>query len=249
MRRSTYSGEQRNFLSLLGGFELRVQGRIVVVPVAVQRLLALLVIKGRAQHRSTVATTLWLDTSEDHAARNLRTTLWRARKLDEDLVEANGSYLTVHQALNVDVDSAVRRAAQLLEPVTSLDENSAAVSDFAGINVLGGELLPDWPEDWVMIERERLRQLRMHALEALCERLTAARRYAHAVEAGLAAVAMEPLRESADRVLIETYLREGNLCEALRHYDGYRELLHEELGVKPSSALTNLIELGQLACR
>ena len=41
---------------------------------------------------------------------------------------------------------------------------------------LYGELLPSWYDDWVLLERERLRQLRMHAWEALSEKLVRAGR-------------------------------------------------------------------------
>ena len=40
-----------------------------------------------------------------------------------------------------------------------------------------GELLPDWYDDWVLLERERFRQLRLHALDALCDDLTRAGRH------------------------------------------------------------------------
>ena len=81
-----------------------------------------------------------------------------------------------------------------------------------GLDLLcrAGELLPHWYDDWVVIERERFRQLRLHALDALCESLAAAGRYAAAVEAGRASVAAEPLRESAHRLLIQAHLAEGN---------------------------------------
>jgi hypothetical protein len=36
-----------------------------------------------------------------------------------------------------------------------------------------GELLPDWQDDWLIVDRERLRQLRLHALERLAEGWTA----------------------------------------------------------------------------
>ncbi len=65
--------------------------------------------------------------------------------------------------------------------------------------VLAVDVLPDWYEDWVMFERECHRQLRLHALEALCEQLAAADRTDEALEAGLTAVAGEPLRESGYR--------------------------------------------------
>src|SRR5437867_4028183 len=68
--------------------------------------------------------------------------------------------------------------------------------------LLHEDLLPDWYDDWVALERERLRQLRVHALEQLCDRLLVAERFGEATEAALAASRTEPLRESPQRLLI-----------------------------------------------
>jgi DNA-binding SARP family transcriptional activator len=103
------------------------------------------------------------------------------------------------------------------------------------------DLLPDWYDDWVILERERYRQLRLHALEALSRLLADRDRYAEAIDVGLAAVACEPLRESAHRVLIRTHLAEGNVAEAARQYRSYRRMLQEELGVEPSEELGRLV--------
>ena len=88
----------------------------------------------------------------------------------------------------------------------------------------------------MLLERERVRQLRMHALEALAEKLAAAGRYGEAVQAAYAAVVAEPLRESAHRAVVRVHLVEGNVAEAVRAYDSFRTMLAEELGVAPSSA-------------
>ncbi|HEY6203669.1 MAG TPA: bacterial transcriptional activator domain-containing protein [Candidatus Limnocylindria bacterium] len=80
----------------------------------------------------------------------------------------------------------------------------------------GGELLADWCDEWVLLERERLRQLRLHALEVLTQRLVTVGRYADAMEVALAALRSEPLRESAHRAVISVHLAEGNRSEALR---------------------------------
>jgi DNA-binding SARP family transcriptional activator len=93
----------------------------------------------------------------------------------------------------------------------------------------------------VVVERERFRQLRLHGLESLCGRLTKSRIFAAAVEAGLAAVAAERLRESGQRVLIEAHLAEGNTVEALRQYRRFRALLRAELGLEPSPDLALLV--------
>ncbi len=105
----------------------------------------------------------------------------------------------------------------------------------------GADLLPYWDEDWVLLERERFRQARLHALEHHSERLLGQQRYGEALQAALGALAGEPLRESAHRLLIEVHLAEGNAAEALRQYHQYRELLRSELGIAPSSGLRQLV--------
>jgi hypothetical protein len=66
--------------------------------------------------------------------------------------------------------------ARVLDPSQDLD-------DVARVNeeVLSVDLLPDWTEDWVLMERERYHQLRLRALEALCRRLTLKGRCGQAV--------------------------------------------------------------------
>ena len=100
------------------------------------------------------------------------------------------------------------------------------------------DLLPGWSEDWVIFEREHIRQRLLHALEALSRHLVAVGRCADAVNAAMWAVGAGPLRESAIRVLIEAHLAEGNLVEARRVYQAYRDTVRRELGVEPGRHLT-----------
>jgi DNA-binding SARP family transcriptional activator len=108
-------------------------------------------------------------------------------------------------------------------------------------DALRGDLLPGWYDDWVLLERERLRQLRMHALEAVARRLGEAGRYGDALQAAYAAMRAEPLRESAHRIVIRLHLAEGNVCEARRAYEQFRVLLADELGVQPSEQMARLV--------
>ena len=59
---------------------------------------------------------------------------------------------------------------------------------------------------------------------------------------GLPPVSAEPLRESAQRVLVKAYLAEGNTCDAVRQYGRYRSLLRDELGREPSSRIKGLVD-------
>nr|WP_308355048.1 bacterial transcriptional activator domain-containing protein [Streptomyces sp. MUM 203J] len=104
-----------------------------------------------------------------------------------------------------------------------------------------GELLPGWDEDWVLLERERLRQLRLHALDALAHSLVREGRHALALETALTSVRTEPLRESAHRAVVAAHLAEGNVHEAVSHYVAFQHLLDEELGVPPSALFARLL--------
>jgi DNA-binding SARP family transcriptional activator len=105
-----------------------------------------------------------------------------------------------------------------------------------------GELLPGWYDDWVLFERERVRQLHLHILEAVAEALSASGRFGVALEAGLRAVQVDPLRESAHRLVMEIHLAEGNIWEALRRYEECSRLLWKELRVAPSGRMRELVQ-------
>ena len=80
----------------------------------------------------------------------------------------------------------------------------------------------------------RYRELRVHALERLCERLTLDGEYASAVECGMLAVEAEPLRESAHRALMRTFVAEGNPVKAMAQFHELEDRLRDELSVEPS---------------
>jgi DNA-binding SARP family transcriptional activator len=67
-------------------------------------------------------------------------------------------------------------------------------------------------------------------------------RHCEALEAAYAAVRAEPLRESAHRTVVRVHLAQGNLAEALRAYEFFRTLVHEELGVPPTEQMTRLVQ-------
>jgi hypothetical protein len=65
----------------------------------------------------------------------------------------------------------------------------------------------------------------------------------------LAAVEVEPLRESAQRVLFEAHIGEANWVEARRGFLTYCSLVRRELGVEPSAELAALVGLGLSSAR
>jgi DNA-binding SARP family transcriptional activator len=228
-------------LSLLRGFELFDGDRLVRVPVSAQRLIAFLALHDRPLQRLYVAGSLWLDSTQEHANANLRTALWRLRRPGCPVVSATATELSLAPNVAVDVHETEGAAQRALA-------HKGAPSDLERLCV-AGELLPGWYEDWLLIERERLRQLRVHALECLCDDLAAKMEFAAATAAGVSAVAAEPLRESAHRVLIRAHLAEGNAAEAIRQYRIYRTLLRTQLGIEPSRQLRELMRSLRLSPR
>jgi DNA-binding SARP family transcriptional activator len=219
-------------LHLLDGFQLVSGTREVELPMSAQRLLAFLAIHPRPLNRSYVAASLWLDTPEERAAANLRSALWRTRQSGKPLIRTLGVQLALATEVRVDLAEATTLARTLLEGREWSDGERP---------YLAMDLLPDWYDEWLDVEREQFRQLRLHALERLADDLTHRGEYGLALEAGLTAVAAEPLRETAQRVVIKAYLAEGNIGEAVRQYEWFRELCQHRLAVQPSPALARLV--------
>ena len=226
-------------LSLLGGFDLSCCGGSVRLSPSGQRVLAFLALhRHRSVPRAVLAERLWAYTDPRHAGASLRSALWRMPRLhDRPLVLAGATAVELAPHVRVDLWESEDRAQALTdEPVEQGTLGDQCVRD-----ALGRDLLPEWAEDWLLVEQESFRQLRLHALEALSAGLRSAARYPAALLAALTAVRAEPLRESAHRQVIEVHLAEGNAAEALRQYQLYRRLLADELGLGPSPALRRLV--------
>ncbi|MCK9487709.1 MAG: SARP family transcriptional regulator [Dehalococcoidia bacterium] len=229
-------------LSVLGRFDLRRKEGETLLPALTgeaQRLLALLALRGRLVSRASVAGTLWPESSEQHAYASLRSALSRLSALGQDAVVITDNDLELSMSVRVDLDDARGLAHRLLEPTP--DTPQAADLRAEAIRVLSLECLPDWYDDWVLLEAEEWRQLRLHALAALALVLTETHRFGHAITAALAAIRADPLRESAWATLIRVHLAEGNQSEAFRAFAQYREVILQELEVEPTPALRALL--------
>ncbi len=222
-------------LCLLDDFQFRIDDRVVSLPIPIQRLLAYLAVQQRPVSRSAAAGRLWLDASERRASGSLRSALWRLGREDIQPVVATPTHLSLCPAVAVDLHAALAVASSLT------DHPGTFRFDPGTTRLLSKDLLPDWYDEWLFVERERFRQIRLHALEALCERLTSIGYFALAIESGLAAVAAEPLRESAHRALIKAHLAEGNRSEALRQYRRLCDLLRTDLTADPPEDVTRLV--------
>ncbi|MEV0321425.1 BTAD domain-containing putative transcriptional regulator [Streptomyces sp. NPDC050658] len=225
-------------LRLLGGFRLGRAERRGFAPVDVtasgQQLIALLALRGPAT-RSSLAGTLWPDVTEERARACLRTAIWRLNGASSVIFDARSGLLALAERVRVDVEDFTVTARHIL--AAPAEGTGAACTSLLTM----GELLPGWHQDWVVFERERLHQLRLHALEALSARLVDQEQYAPALEAALESTRIDPLRESAHRAVVKVHLAENNLAEAVRHFKAFRGLLRRELGIEPSGQFFTMV--------
>ncbi|SDS83634.1 DNA-binding transcriptional activator of the SARP family [Friedmanniella luteola] len=198
-----------------------------------QRLLALLALRPRLQRRK-VAAALWPEVSEERAAGNLRTLLWRLQSLRSELLCLDDQTIGLSDNVCVDVHELEHLQSRLISSPASAPPLARLAE------LLGRELLPGWSEDWVIFERERLRQRDLHLWERLADWQLHHDQCWDALEMALSIVEREPLRESAHRLVIKVHLQEGNASEAMRAYAQYCAMAQRELGIGPSSELRAL---------
>lgn len=226
-------------VSVLGTFQFWVADHLLpTLPGGSQRLLAFLALRERAVTRFAAAGTLWPDATESHASSSLRSALSRLESVTRHAVVATSIDVSFADDVVVDVRSSRAIAHRLIDRDGVLRPLDLSTDSIAALST---DLLPDWYDDWVVIESEDWRQLRLHALEALSSRLTDERRPGEAIQAALAVVSTEPLRESGQAALVRAHLAEGNQSEALRVYRRYATHLHHELGIEPTKGLQSLV--------
>jgi DNA-binding SARP family transcriptional activator len=223
-------------LRLIGGPVVVIGGRTVDLPEGGKRLLAFVALHGGHVDRQYAAGTLWPFGTDARAAGNLRSALWRLNEDGVRLLAADRHNLVLRENVLVDVQLVTEWSQRLVAgTATGADISVPPLATDAF------ELLPGWLDDWVLMERECLRQRVLHALDALSRCHSQAGRHAQAVDAAMTAVAVEPLRESAQRALIEAHVAEGNCAEAHRSYEAYRDLAYRELGAEPSPELRAMV--------
>lgn len=224
-----------------------------------QSLLAYLVIHRELPHpRQHLAFLFWPNVSEKRARANLRKALYELRKLLpnlDDIVQIEDHFLQWRNS--TDPDFSARGAEKSGKTVTVLDvelfaanlmvaeqaiqPEVARVALEEAVSLYVGDLLPACYDDWVLLERERLRQRHINALEQLitileqhevASALTYAQRLLH----------YDSLHESTYRILMRLHVLNGDRATALHIYHTCVTLLQQELGVEPSDETQRLYQ-------
>lgn len=226
-------GRQRVELRLLGEWDLRVNGVSQRMGLRQQRLIAVLAIFGH-RPRSFVSGLLWPECTDAHALGSLRAAVFTVSRKLPGLITCCGQYLRLNDVVDVDL----HRLRQLLAGVDS--EVAAAATPWF-VSSSEADLLPGWYDDWVLLEQQRLRDDYLTVAECLAERALARHDHFHARHLAEAARAIDPLRESATRVLLATHLAMGNELTARFIFDEYCTMLAMEIGAAPAPQIVSVM--------
>jgi DNA-binding SARP family transcriptional activator len=206
-----------------------VVGRLGIFPMVrlslpARRILAYLAIKGRPVERGHAAAELWPDVPDEAARANLRRTLWQT---------PDGWALVDGDELVLDAQTDLLEAQRLVAEALA-----GGALTLPQIALLSEDILPGWHDEWVLEAQDRFRLLRVQALEAACRSMVVSGNHSLATQAGAAALAAEPLRESAAEALIDAHLAQRNRYEAAQCFRALARRLRDELGVGPDPVLT-----------
>ena len=252
-------GEQRVLaaqplhIQLLGEFRLA-SGDTPVTSIdkpRLQSLLASLVLHRNApQSRSHLAYLLWPESTDAVAHSNLRTLVHRLRQalpnadafLHSDRHGLQWHPSTQEAPWTLDVLDFERALAEAKQAGHSSDLPAERRALEQAVALYRGDLLPSCYDEWILPERDRLRQEFLGGLERLIVVLEQERDYQGAISAAQRLLRIDPLHETTYRHLMRLYAISGNRAAALRTYHTCATVLERELAAEPSHVTREVYE-------
>ena len=232
-------------LLALGPVEVSREGRALTASdwtYAKPRELLFYLLEHGRQTKEQIGLALWPDASAAQLRSNFRTALYHLRRAlgDTEWIRFDDD----HYSFNRDLD--------YWYDVEAFERGLKAVKDGAGadpaaLNALvalyRGDFLSDVEAgEWVDLRREALRQAYLVGLLALGAAQAGQAHYAAATATYRRAIAQDSYLEAAHRELMRCLARQGEVGQALRHYQGLVRLLDDELGAPPASETQALYE-------
>jgi len=227
-------------IRLLGGFDARwSSGTVLNLPTKkAQALLAYLATSsGQAEPRDKLAALLWGETSDHQARDSLRHALAALRKAlavagaDPPLLRIRGQHVSLDPD-PVEVDVVIFERLVSHATPQSLED---AAELYRGDLLLGFGLSEPLFEDWLVGERERLREMALEALARLLDRESRTGHTERAIRAAVQLLALDPLQEAVHRALMQLHARQGRRGAALKQYQLCVDGLQRELGMEPET--------------
>jgi hypothetical protein len=129
-----------------------------------------------------------------------------------------------------------------------MPQNISADDLVEALSPYRGELLPGMYDDWVVLERERVRAVFEQKMARLLELLVEAKRWQETLEWGERWIALGQTPEPAYRALMVAHAALGNVSQVASVYERCVRAMRDDLGVEPSEqtrALYEKLKLGK----
>ena len=228
-------------LSLLGEFALTAPGGhpVVITGKKNRALMAVLALSpGQTMTRERLASLFWGNHGEEQARNSLRQSLAVLRK--ELGPEGSRLILSQDEALTLQIEVPAVDALDVISGALSNDVEvlRAAAARCRGELLDGIVIHEESFEEWLANERSSLQLSKSRLFERLAELETGQAR----VSAAQYLVALDPLRESSQRLLMQAYSAAGENALALRQYEKCRDILKQELNIEPAKETQELRE-------
>jgi pimeloyl-ACP methyl ester carboxylesterase/DNA-binding SARP family transcriptional activator len=208
-----------------------------------RELLAVLLDRDTAISRDELVELLWPDSPPGRRAGQLRVLLTELRQtLGADALEGRSELrLTLPADAWIDLRAGAEALEQCRAAVAERRWGDVCVAAERAAALLDQQFLVGHDGDWIAVRRRALEQQALEAIEALAAAsLTQMGQEAVAVQAARTLVARAPFRENGTSLLMRALVAAGNPSDAVRAFDGLRQLLSDELGTIPSVALSAL---------
>lgn len=227
---------------LLGelGLDLGERRLAAVESARVRSLLGYLLLHDDVPHaRQRLAFMLWPESTEAQARTNLRKTLHTIRREAPEVAQAlevTPRSIARRRDVACWVDVAAFRAELQRADAAEAGSDDAVAALRAAVHLYSGDLLEGCYDDWVVDERERLRERYVAALWSLGETLADRGDHAEALRLGRQVLRCDPFREDVYRFLMRVHDAAGDRAAAVRVYHECVTTLQRELGVGPARA-------------
>ncbi|MFL5661320.1 MAG: ATP-binding protein, partial [Ktedonobacteraceae bacterium] len=237
-------------LRLLGDFSLLYNDQQVtnLNTTRLRSLLAYLVLhRDVPQQRQHLAFLFWPDATEAQARNNLRQLLHQLRQAFpevEHFLSADTHMLHWHPVTPFHLDVAeFEQALTLADAATQRNEQHPLQAALEQANSLyRGELLPGCYDEWILPERDRLRQRHLQVLEHLLRLFEGQGDNVTAIRYAQRLLGLDPLSEDLSRRLMRLFALNNDRASALHVYHTCVTTLQRELGVDPDPATQEAYE-------
>src|ERR687885_2548348 len=193
-------------------------------------------------HREHIIDRLWPDMGPEDGANNLHRVLYAARHiLEPDLPpRCASSYLQLrHDLLLLEAPGGLWIDVEaFLAAARAAHEERTLQAYREALRLYTGDLVLEDPcEDWAIASREWLSGLRVTLLVRLAGVQEQSGNLSAAIETLQQAVAIDPVHEEVQGLLMRLLVQAGWRHLALRHYQALRAALQRELEVEPDASL------------